>query len=211
MPEILDMLQNGDSHESIAKFLGQTATVDLADLSPMTSHASIVVSDDHEMADVDSQIPRWTSVTTDNSVLDHLFQLYFAWVHPVHSLFDEGQFVNSYHKGDRYCSPILMNALCAMACNFHTKSDDDVLDYRILGEEFIEAVRGIMDPDDFRITTIQAFAVMFLVESARGNGLRATSYLKVAIGSLPRVAAHDRGGARAVWRSTVQGVQNLNV
>lgn len=210
VPEILDMLKNGDSHESIVKSIGRAVVVDLAELSPLTSHASVVASD-HEMADIDSQLPRWTSVTADKAVLDHLFQLYFAWVHPVHTLFDEGQFVNSYHNGERYCSPILMNAICAMACHLHTKGNEDVLDYAILGEEFIEAVRGFMDPDDFRITTIQAFAVMFLVESGRGNGLRATSYLKVAIGCLPRVVAQDRDGARAVWRSTVQGVQNLNV
>lgn len=211
VPDILEMLKKGESHESIVKSLGRTSHDDSEGLSPMNSHTSAIETDDHEMADADSQSPGWTSVTTNTAVLDHLFQLYFAWVHPVHALFDEGQFVNSYHNGDRYCSPILMNALCAMACHLHMRGEDDLLNYAILGEEFIETVRGIMDPDDFRITTVQAFAVMFLVESARGNGLRATSYLKVAIGCLPRVANQDRDGARAVWRSTVQGIQNLNV
>ena len=204
------MLKNGDSHESIVKSIGRTTVVNPEELSPLTSHASVAASD-HEMTDINSQTTRWTEVTTEKAVLDHLFQLYFAWIHPVHALFDEGQFVNSYHNGSQYCSPILMNALCAMACHLHTKGDGDVVDYAILGEEFMEAVRDIMDPEDVRITTIQAFAVMFLVESARGNGLRATSYLNVAIGCLPRVKMQDRDAARAVWRSTVQGVQNLNV
>jgi hypothetical protein len=154
---------------------------------------------------------KWTTVTSNTAVLDHLFQLYFAWVHPVHTLFSEGHFVDSYKRqSGKYCSSSLVNAICAMACHLHTSEGDD-FDFDQFGIEFSDAVRLDIDADDKSIATIQAFAVMFLVDCARGNGLRASSYLQVASSSLSSIDYHRDEWYAEVWKNTVRGVRNLNV
>ena len=155
---------------------------------------------------------RWTTVTSDNAVLDHLFQLYFAWVHPVHTLFSEGRFVDSYKRQSvDFCSSTLVNAICAMACCLHTATDGEVIDCDSLATKFSNAVRSSIDIEDNSITTVQVFAVMFLVDSACADGLRASSYLNLAARGLSTVSAlHVDGFADVCW-ITSQGIRNLSV
>jgi hypothetical protein len=211
VPEILDRLQNGETYESIVDWLGRAPLDDFETLSPRLSQHSTFDASDHEMGGVPSNF-KWTSVTSNTSILDHLFQLYFAWIHPVHTLFSEGHFVDNYKRqSERYCSFDLVNAICSMACYLHSPADGDEFDFEQLGTEFSEAVRSHIDPDDKSIATIQAFAVMFLVECARGQGLRASSYLQVATSILLSVDYPQNEWPAEVWRNTVRGVRNLNV
>ncbi|TVY44768.1 Nitrogen assimilation transcription factor [Lachnellula subtilissima] len=211
VPEILERLRNGEGYSTIVKSLGRSPIEDLETTSPRTSHHSTFEGADHEMGGTSSS-NKWTTVTSDSAVLDHLFQLYFAWVHPVHTLFSEGRFVDSYKRqSTKYCSSTLVNAICAMACHLHSVADSDERDFVQLGEDFSDAVRDDMSPEDKTITTVQAFAVMFLIDSARGKGLRASSYLRVATDSLSNVAYQTSDGFAEVWKNTVRGVQNLNV
>jgi len=149
-------------------------------------------------------------VTTDPVVLDHLFQLYFAWIHPVHTLFSEGHFVNSFRYNSRlFCSTVLVNAMCALACHLHTNADTDEIEQ--LGLSFSDAARSEIEPDDGCLTTIQALAVMFLVDCARGRGLRASSYLNLASRSLSNVKILQDDGFLEVVRDTTQGIRSLNM
>jgi len=208
VPDILSRLRQGESYEAIVAWLGRSS---IDALSPRESYTSILDTSDHEMGGVSSTQFRWTSVTSDVGVLDHLFQLYFAWVHPVHTLFSEGHFVDSYKRQSNvYCSSILVNALCAMACHLHTVSDTDEVDFEHLGRDFSDAVRADIDYSDRAITTIQTSAVMFLVLSARSEGLRAASYLKLATTNLSYFDHPDIEGLQEVWKNTVRGVKNLN-
>ncbi|PBP15634.1 hypothetical protein BUE80_DR013600 [Diplocarpon rosae] len=220
VPEILERLQNDESYESIVEWLGRAAVGEFETLSPRDSHQSALEASDYEMtgtgqaatAAATSPAALWTVVTADTAVLNHLFQLYFAWVHPVHTLFSEPRFVESYRlRLDNFCSPVLVNAICAMACHLHTEASKDELDYVQLGGEFSDAVRSSLDPSDDRLTTMQAFAVMYLVDCARGNALRATSYLKTATEALPTVTYQDDEGFAASFTDTVRGVRNLNI
>ena len=209
VPEILERLKNGETYESIVEWLGRAPIDDFETLSPRLSQHSTFEASDYEMSGVAST--RWTTVTSNTAVLDHLFQLYFAWVHPVHTLFSEGHFVDNYKRqSGNYCSSNLVNAICAMACHLHTAEGDD-LDFDQFGTDFSDAVRSDIDADDKSIATIQAFAVMFLVDCARGNGLRASSYLQVATSSLSSVDCHQNEWFAEVWKNTVRGVRNLNV
>ncbi|CAG8961044.1 hypothetical protein HYFRA_00002584 [Hymenoscyphus fraxineus] len=210
VPEILERLKNGEEYESIVEWLGRSPIEDFETLSPRTSqHSTFEVSDDHEMGGI-ANVFRWTTVTYDSAVLDHLFQLYFAWVHPVHTLFSEGHFVDSYKRqSDNYCSSVLVNAICAMACHLHSPTDTDEVDYERLREEFSNAVRVRLDPGDHTVTTIQAFGVMFLVDCARSKSLRASSYLRVAADMLLHVATTEVDPE--VWKNTIWGIQNLTV
>jgi hypothetical protein len=212
VPDILDRLKNGETYQSIVEWLGRSPMDDFETLSPRESQHSTSEASDHEMGGVPSTIFKWTSVTSNTAILDHLFQLYFAWVHPVHTLFSEGHFVDSYKRqSDNYCSSDLVNAICSMACHLHSMADGEEVDFEQLGSEFGDAVRSDIDADDKSIATIQAFAVMFLFECARGNGLRASSYLRIATSNLSRVDYHHSEGFAEVWKNTVRGIRNLNV
>ena len=204
--EILRRLKNGDTYESIVEWLGPSEGGDVT--SPTSSQHSALEHSDQEMDSTTSTF-HWTTVTSDSRALDHLFQLYFAWVHPVHTLFSEGHFVDSFRTNSRlYCSTVLVNAMCALACHLHTNAEPDESEQ--LGKRFSDAVRADMDPHNGAVTTIQAFAVMFLVECARGSGLRASSYLKVAISLLSTVEVLEGDGFKEVLRNTRRGLRCLN-
>lgn len=207
VPEILHRLQNGDSYESIAEWLAPPDGCDVH--SPTGSQHSIFEASNHEMSGISPNI-LWTSVTTDQVILDHLFQLYFAWVHPVHTLFSEGYFVNSFRYNSKlFCSPVLVNAMCALACHLHANADTDEIEQ--LGLSFSDAVRSEIEPDDGCLTTIQALAVMFLVGCGRGRGLRASSYLTLASKGLSNIKMSQEDGFLEVLRDTTRGIRCLNV
>jgi hypothetical protein len=217
VPEIVERLQNREPYESIVKWLGHSTLEELDPTSPRTSHHSTWEVSDHEMGGM-SLSTRWTSVKCDDRTFDHLFQLYFAWVHPVHTLFDEGHFSDDYKRQlVDYCSESLVNAICAMACHLHNvdgASGAEEPDFERLGEAFSDAAIANLDPKDHSITNTQTFAVMFLVDCARSKGLRAASYLREATSTLPTL---DFGryrrvqGFNQVWKHTVRGIRNLNV
>lgn len=205
--EILQRLKNGESYDAIAEWLAPLDA--LEELSPTGSQHSTLDLSDQEMGG-SSSTSQWTTVTLDPSILDHLFQLYFSWVHPVHTLFSEGHFVESFrNKSQVYCSSVLVNAMCALACHLlsHTESDE----IEQLGQSFSDAVRSEISPHDRRLTTMQAFGVMFLVDCARGKSLRATSYLRFASSNLSNVDILDEYGFPDVLSSTIQGIRCLNI
>ncbi|KAH6667253.1 hypothetical protein B0J14DRAFT_677059 [Halenospora varia] len=210
VPEILDRLKNGVAYETIVEWLGRSTVEDYETMSPRESQHSTFEPEDHEMSGLPAT--SWTPIISDSAILDHLFQLYFAWVHPVHTLFSEGHFVDSYKRQSKnYCSSALVNAICAMACHLHTAAESDEVDFEQLAGEFNDAVRTTINSSDRSITTIQTFAVLFLVDCARGNALRASSYLQVATDSLSTVAYQEVASFVDVWKNTVRGVRNLNI
>ncbi|KAH8586833.1 hypothetical protein B0O99DRAFT_695099 [Bisporella sp. PMI_857] len=213
VPEILSRLKKGETYEAIVSWLGRSSIEEDGEFSPggSQSQQSMFDSPDHDMDGANLTAFRWSSVTSDTAILDHLFQLFFAWIHPVHTLFSEGRFVDSYkHQSKTYCSAMLVNAICAMACHLHSSSDGDVVDFEQLGRDFSDAARSAIDVEDTSITTAQAFAVMFLIESTRTDALRASSYLKFATSILSKVDYSEVDGFQEVWKSTSQGVHNLN-
>jgi hypothetical protein len=211
-PDILRALGNGDTLESIVESLGNQPIEDQDGLSPIGSPTSLVGSSEYDSGAQILSGFTWTTVTQDSTVLDHLFQLYFAWVHPISTLFSEGHFVDSYKvQKTRHCSSPLVNAMCALACHFHTQSEESELDSDQLGAQFSEAFLAGFDPDDQSIVSIQAAAVMFLVELGRGFGLRASSYLRVATEGIAELSASPNDELPCVLKKTVQGIRCLNV
>lgn len=199
-------LSNGESIESIAGSLEQDG------FSPVGSPSPAVGGSEYELGSQIMSGFSWTTVTHDSSTFDHLFQLYFAWVHPVSTLFSECHFADSYkNQSQTHCSSPLVNAMCALACHLHTQSEDSELDSDQLGAQFAEAFLTGFEPDDKSITTIQAAAVMFLVELGRGYGLRASSYLRLATESIAEHAASSKGELPCVLKQTIQGIRCLNV
>ncbi|KAI9824068.1 MAG: hypothetical protein M1832_002136 [Thelocarpon impressellum] len=159
----------------------------------------------------------WTRVTGDADLVSHLLELYFTWVHPVHMVLSEPHFRTSYNGHDgAYCSPALVNVICAMACHLlesppEEESDWDAMLAEGVGDKFMDEGRSLIKPEDHnRLTTIQAFAIMFLADAGAGKALKASSYIRFASGSLVD-AGLQYETHRDAWQITLWGVHSLNV
>ena len=133
----------------------------------------------------------WTSVTLDHKLIGHLFDLYFTWVHPVHMLFSKQEFAEEFRQhieGDKdpvYCDSALVNAICAMACHlldnnkFHRA--DQVPNAARLREAFLTQAKSGLTPDSYeRITSVQTFALLYLVDWSSGKARHGLAYLRTA-------------------------------
>ena len=162
------------------------------------------------------QTPRiqWTSVSKSQAFINHLFQLYFGWVHPHCMLFSEVNFLDCYLSGDdSYCSSSLVNAICAMACNLlDRKQEESTLrasEIASLGAAFLREARSLISPSDVpRITTLQTFAVMFLVELSAGKARNAATYLRCAADNLEDLG--NDGHKDEVYEASRWGIYTLN-
>ncbi|KAF5877651.1 putative c6 transcription protein [Botrytis fragariae] len=204
--EILNRIRNRDSIQDIAKWLETTVDV--------KEQLSTLRINDNEVDGLETSDFHWTTVTADEDVLHHLFSLYFTWVHPSHSLFNEQHFVNSMqNNSDEFCSPLLFNAICTMACYLHTILESDKTNYKELGQKFADMVKHNIDAEDMSLMTIQAFAILFLIDCAQGYGMNASAYLEVASNSLMNLEQIGlvSEAYRQVWRDTVVGINNLNI
>ena len=190
--EAIQRLKRGESHQDIAEWLGRpsVASADQA-LSPTTEHRIGQVIEQYHRDLIDNHDPRyWTNVSTEAELIEHLIKLYFTWIHPAHMLFDEEHFMSSFKNcSDVYCSSALVNIICAMSCHLlHDTRDDDeetVSGIESLRTQFLNESKSLMKNADFeRMTSIQTYAIMFLVELGSGHGLIASSHLRLAQESL---------------------------
>lgn len=138
----------------------------------------------------------WTRVTSDHKLIGHLFDLYFTWVHPVHMLFSKQEFAKEFRENTAetesvYCDSVLVNAICAMACHLldndklprgsQAMDTDQVLNAARLREAFMaEARRGLTRETCEDITSVQAFALMYLVDWSSGKARHGLPYLRSA-------------------------------
>lgn len=184
--EIIRRLKQGETHQAIAEWLGRPL-IAAADLSPTSERQLSDAIKEYHRGLIDSQDPRfWTNVTMDADLIEHLIALYLTWIHPVHMLFDESHFVTSFKQcTNTYCSAGLVNAICAMSCHlFHPDSDNpsetqDAI--KSLRDKFLADARMHMGGADLQhMTSIQTYAVMFLVELGSGNSQSATAHLRAA-------------------------------
>lgn len=189
--EIISRLKHGQSHESIASWLGRPLVGTAQSLSPTTEKNISQAIEQYHRNLVDNHDPRyWTNVTTDPVLIQHLITLYLTWIHPVHMLFDEAHFLESFRNCvDVYCSSALVSVMCAMSCCLlHNTWDNDegtrgAIDS--LRNQFMDETRAqLKDAKPSKLTNIQTYAILFLVELASGRALIATSHLRLATESL---------------------------
>ena len=221
--EIIGRLREGESQESIALWLQGHPELRqfIASISESDRHLIGVVSRVESMFEVSipSASPttshRWTRVTQSETLIGHLFELYFTWVHPVHMLFPEVDFLESYRTGDeKYCSSALVNAICGMACHLLDSpvpgvTRRDVQDRMNLRNGFMDEARNILTVGPkLPMTSIQAFAVMFAADLSAGKARSAAGYLRCAADHI-RTPSESDGGEIAVQLSQ-WGVHTLN-
>jgi hypothetical protein len=153
---------------------------------------------------------RWTSVTTDDTFVDHLMWLYFTWVHPIHMLFSEHHFLEDFrNKNSKYCSPSLVNAICAMGCCFLADEHGSNAEAKKWGERFSRQVRMQVEREkEMTTTSAVVYAVLFLVELSAGQARKAYSHLRLAV-ELLRGVGNDSWAEDALEITTF-GVHTLN-
>ncbi|KAL8923039.1 MAG: hypothetical protein Q9208_004851 [Pyrenodesmia sp. 3 TL-2023] len=153
----------------------------------------------------------WTTVSLSQTLLGHLFDLYFTWVHPVHMLFSENDFRDSYTNNDEtYCSSALVNAICAMACHLMDPNDTDTdVDIDKLMTGFMNQARQEVRPQNYmHLTSVQALAVMYLADLSSGKARSATGYLRASVEFLK--AAELDGQSAKAREISLWGIQTLN-
>lgn len=68
--------------------------------------------------DVHRRGTTWTTVTDDLAFVNRLLTRYFTWSHPFFIIFSRESFYKDFNDGrNKYCSPLLVNAICAYACH----------------------------------------------------------------------------------------------
>ena len=123
----------------------------------------------------------WTSVNCDLGFVQKLLHIYFRWSHPFFVLLSHECFYTDFRAGkEKYCTPLLVNAICAYACHF---IDDplgrtDPSNYRTAGDHFFaEAKQLLFEDETSRLTTAQALCVMSLREFSAGRESSGFSYI----------------------------------
>ena len=187
-PEIISRLKRGDSLESIADWLHDSSSKEPEPMSPDTQRKFSKMLEEYQE---NSSVRYWTNASRDPALISHLIRLYLSWVHPVHVLFDEDRFKEGLlSRSEDYCSSALVNVVCAMGCHFLSGTYEGELKPResaaAIRSRFMEEARfHIRDSSEHsKTTTIQTFAIMFLVELGSGNGARASSHLRLAVENL---------------------------
>lgn len=228
-PGIVERLKRGEDYGSVARSFQNTPLKE-TDFPPSSSmseltEAGAADSMDYEVESTAERVARttfvhddlfWTKTTGDAELVNHLLELYFTWVHPIHMVLSEPHFRASYNGHDvNYCSAALLNVICAMACHLlettDEESDFDALSDESLGTRFMDEGRSLIKPEDHnKLTTIQAFAIMFLHDAGSGKALKASSYIRFASTSLMDTSFRNEVH-RDSWQITMWGVHSLNV
>lgn len=150
------------------------------------------INTDQQTTEVSNVAPtgaQWMSKATRQALTEHLLELFFAWVHPVHTLFSERHFSASFRNGDGvYACPSLVSAACALGSLYLVIPDAETKDMRLLTERFLDDVREDivrvkLDSPMFAAT----YALMFLAELGLGHGRKAAPYLRLAAESLSNI------------------------
>lgn len=221
--EIIRKLRLGETSEKIARWLSEQ--------DPISRNMHMIPPDEYSLLDIvhafelhyrmeegqhgqgsDTVDCQWTQVSSSLTLLNHLFNLYFTWVHPIHMLFSEIAFKQSFDNSDNtYCSSALVNAVCAMACRLVNAGDvdEETDDVATLANGFMnQARREVLPAKGMPLTSVQALAVMYLAELSNGKARNAIGYLRTCTEYLKVIDLDGQSfDAREI---TLCGIQTLN-
>ncbi|KAH7025325.1 fungal-specific transcription factor domain-containing protein [Macrophomina phaseolina] len=115
-------------------------------------------------------VRHWTRITDDQDWIEHLLSLYFSWQHPFFQSFPEQLFRADMASGRTdYCSPLLVNTLCAAGCRFsnNRRAHRDQDDTGAAGLDFFEmAVKLLNEEQGPTLMTIAALSILCHIESS---------------------------------------------
>lgn len=131
----------------------------------------------------------WFRSPQDPEFIEHLFELYFTWVHPFYQPFSQDRFLGDFKRGETgHCSALLVNAIAAFACHYsdRTAARADPEDPQSAGDQFFAEAKRLLDMDEKpSLTMVQALGIMSWRETSHGrdsNGYQYTGRcLRVAL------------------------------
>lgn len=123
----------------------------------------------------------WTTLTPDIDFVERLLDLYFRWSHPFYVIFSRECFYRDFRSGrQKYCSPLLVNAILSYACHFSDEPEGrpDPNDPRTAGDHFFAEARRLLYEDETpSLTTTQALCVMAMREPSAGRDSSGFMYI----------------------------------
>jgi hypothetical protein len=141
----------------------------------------------------------WTTVTDDLKFVNRLFTLYFTWCHPLFIIFSRESFYRDYEDGrNKYCSSILVNAICAYACHLTDEpaARTDPLNLRTAGDHFFAEAKRLLDENDSpSLTTTQALCIMAMREPSTGRDSPGFGYIGRCIRMCVELGLHLNNSA----------------
>ncbi|KIY03404.1 uncharacterized protein Z520_00095 [Fonsecaea multimorphosa CBS 102226] len=112
---------------------------------------------------------QWTTVIKDPEIISYLLDLYFTYHHPLCLVIPEPLIRADMASGrTRHCSPVLINAILAVACTFlglqdDVKSANDL--WPSVEDFFIEAERLLAEHPEPSLTAVAALCLLAVVEN----------------------------------------------
>jgi len=115
----------------------------------------------------------WFRRPQDAEFVDHLLNLYFAWVHPFYHFFSRDHFLFDMGRGKtEFCSAMLVNAVLAFACHYSDRPSArvDPGNPNTAGDEFFAEAKLLLEGNEKAcLTTVQALGVMSVRECSHGR------------------------------------------
>ena len=146
------------------KFASQEHTFGMVKGAEMrATHASLGQETEFVVGDVRRP---WTTVTQDEELIQHLLDVYFTWQHSFFQSFPENLFRSDMAAGrTKYCSPMLVNAICAAGCFLSERSNVD----QLVEPFYEEAMKLYKDDSKPTISTTATLYLTSYVEGTRGR------------------------------------------
>ncbi|KAI0451007.1 putative C6 transcription factor [Xylaria acuta] len=133
----------------------------------------------------------WTSIAGDG-IVSELISAWFKWDNAfLYPFVDRECFIQDIREGDpksaTYCSPFLVNAICALRSYF---SDTIDMVQRVtkqdMREQFLSEANSRYDPGSPTIPTIQGLWILFAISSLKGEDKNGSLYRLASYGMLKR-------------------------
>ncbi|EKG10126.1 hypothetical protein MPH_12726 [Macrophomina phaseolina MS6] len=216
-PEAIAKLRAGQPYQELVAWLGGPPVGAIGSLSPGSETRLVDIAQDYDDSmrmDTGSSSPEADTRThwsfASPQITDHLIALFFTWVHPVHMLFSEYYFMKSFSDGDRkYCSPALVNMMCAMGCFYYVGQSGDETQAKALQRRFCEnGLAEVAKEESGSLTFATTYALLFLVELGCNQARKASSHLRLAAESL--VALDRTPYTPAAVQVTSKGIHALS-
>ncbi|KAF3759972.1 regulation of conidiation [Cryphonectria parasitica EP155] len=163
----------------------------------------------------------WTGITSDKALVQHLLMLYFCWEYPTFASLSKEHFLKDFQAGrQRFCSPMLVNALLALGCRFSrqpsTLANPD--DPYSSGDHFFTECQRLyhQEEDHHSLTTIQALGIMSIREASCGRDSESWYYAGQSIRLAIEMGLHHVSNASgdpdevAVQAATFWGAFSLD-
>ncbi|KAF2625546.1 hypothetical protein BU25DRAFT_115444 [Macroventuria anomochaeta] len=141
----------------------------------------------------------WTTVSDDLAFVNRLLTLYFTWSHPFYIIFSRESFYKDFNDGrNKYCSSLLVNAICAYACHLTDEpaGRTDPSNFRTAGDHFFAEARRLLQEDESpSLTTTQALCLMAMREPSTGRDSSGFGYIGRCIRMCVELGLHLNNSA----------------